>query len=67
MTDCHAKGQYFTEDKFLQNTVTSLIFNIPSNILEPSIGRGDLVSCVQERFKNVPIDMYEIDLSLIDI
>ena len=61
MTDYHAKGQYFTEDKFLQNTVTGLIFNIPSNILEPSIGRGDLVSCVQEKFKNVPIDMYEID------
>lgn len=65
MTDCHAKGQYFTEDKFLQHTVTGLIFNIPSKILEPSIGRGDLVSCVQERFKNVPIDMYELDNEIV--
>ena len=61
MTDQHAKGQYFTENKYLQDSVTNLIFNIPNRILEPSIGRGDLVSCVQKRFTNVPIDMYEID------
>ena len=61
MTDYHDKGQYFTEDKDLQNAVMSLIFNIPSRILEPSIGRGDLVSCVQDKFKNVPVDMYELD------
>ena len=61
MTDYHDKGQYFTEDKDLQNAVMSLIFNIPSKILEPSIGRGDLVSCVKNKFKNVPVDMYELD------
>jgi len=65
MTDYHAKGQYFTEDEYLQNTVTGLIFNIPSKILEPSIGRGDLVMRVQERFKNVPVDMYELDNEIV--
>jgi len=65
MTDYHAKGQYFTEDEYLQNTVTGLIFNIPSKILEPSIGRGDLVMRVQKRFKNVPVDMYELDNEIV--
>ena len=65
MTDYHDKGQYFTEDKDLQNAVMSLIFNIPSKILEPSIGRGDLVSCVQNKFKNVPLDMYELDNNIV--
>lgn len=65
MTDYHEKGQYFTEDKDLQNAVMSLIFNIPSRILEPSIGRGDLVSCVQDKFKNVPVDMYELDNKIV--
>ena len=65
MTDYHAKGQYFTEDEYLQNTVIGLISNIPSKILEPSIGRGDLVTRVQERFKNVPVDMYELDNEIV--
>ena len=65
MTDYHAKGQYFTEDEYLQNTVIGLIFNIPSKILEPSIGRGDLVMRVQEKFKNVPVDMYELDNEIV--
>ena len=56
---------YFTENKDLQNAVINLIFNIPSRILEPSIGRGDLVSCVQNKFKNVPIDMYELDNEIV--
>ena len=65
MTDYHAKGQYFTEDEYLQNTVIGLISNIPSKILEPSIGRGDLVMRVQKRFKNVPVDMYELDNEIV--
>ena len=65
MTDYHDKGQYFTEDKDLQNAVMSMIFNIPSKILEPSIGRGDLVSCVKNKFKNVPVDMYELDNKIV--
>ena len=65
MKDYHSKGQYFTENKDLQNAVINLIFNIPSRILEPSIGRGDLVSCVQNKFKNVPIDMYELDNEIV--
>ena len=65
MTDYHAKGQYFTEDEYLQNTVIGLISNMPSKILEPSIGRGDLVMRVQKRFKNVPVDMYELDNEIV--
>ena len=61
MTDYHSKGQYFTEDINLQNHVVNLIFNIPNKILEPSIGRGDLVCRAKKKFKNIPIDMYEID------
>jgi len=61
MTDYHSKGQYFTEDINLQNHVVNLIFNIPNKILEPSIGRGDLVCRANKKFKNIPIDMYEID------
>ena len=65
MTDYHTKGQYFTEDKYLQNTVISLIFNIPSKILEPSIGRGDLVIHFQKIFGNIPVDMYELDNEIV--
>lgn len=65
MTDYHTKGQYFTEDKYLQNTVISLIFNIPSKILEPSIGRGDLVMHFKEKFGNIPVDMYELDNEIV--
>ena len=65
MTDYHAKGQYFTEDEYLQNTVIGLISNIPSKILEPSIGRGDLVMRFREIFGNIPVDMYELDNEII--
>ena len=36
-------GQYFTTNIELQNKVYEFILNKPSNILEPSIGQGDLV------------------------
>lgn len=65
MTDYHAKGQYFTEDEYLQNTVIGLISNIPSKILEPSIGRGDLVMRFREIFGNIPVDMYELDNEIV--
>lgn len=57
----HEKGQYFTENKYLKKSVYSLILNNPKKILEPSVGRGDLVKYVQKKNGSVKFDMYEID------
>ena len=53
-------GQYFTKNESLQNKVFEFIKNNPNRILEPSVGRGDLVLSVRNRI-DVPFDMYEID------
>jgi len=57
-------GQYFTTSKILQEKVCGFIKNNPSMILEPSIGRGDLVDCVLQKYPNCNINMYEIDQQL---
>ena len=54
-------GQYFTKNIILKQKLYEFILNEPSTILEPSIGRGDLVSFVRNKFGNVSFDMYEID------
>jgi adenine-specific DNA-methyltransferase len=54
-------GQYFTKSKLLQEKVYSFILNKPNEILEPSVGRGDLVQYVNCRSSNIKFDMYEID------
>ena len=54
-------GQYFTTNKVLQQKVVSFIQNNPNEILEPSIGRGDLVQAVLSVFPTARFDMYEID------
>jgi adenine-specific DNA-methyltransferase len=54
------KGQYFTTSLELCDVVTSFVRNNPSVILEPSIGRGDLVNL----FSDIPFVMYEIDDSI---
>lgn len=54
-------GQYFTTNATLQTKVFSFIFNEPSIILEPCIGKGHLVSCVLSKIPNVQFDMFEID------
>ena len=54
-------GQYFTTNKLLRNKVSDLILNKPEIILEPSVGQGDLVQCVLEKYNNIIFDMYEID------
>ena len=54
-------GQYFTTNATLQTKVFSFIFNEPSIILEPCIGKGHLVSCVLSKIQNVQFDMFEID------
>lgn len=60
----HNFGQYFTTNLGLKEKVAELILNSPVRILEPSIGRGDLVSFVSEKM-NIPFDMYEIDDAIV--
>ena len=55
------KGQYFTTNKFLKKSVYNLILNNPSLILEPSVGRGDLVEYIKMKKGDIDFDLYEID------
>lgn len=57
-------GQYFTTDKTLQEKVYSFILNDPEILLEPSVGRGDLLEYIYNKNPNVIFDMYEIDEKL---
>ena len=57
----HEKGQYFTKDVSLQESVYKMIKNNPDIILEPSVGRGDLVQYVQNKNYSIKFDLYEID------
>jgi adenine-specific DNA-methyltransferase len=59
----HSKGQYFTKHESLQKCVIDFILNKPSVILEPSIGRGDLVECISNKI-DVVFDMCEIDKNI---
>ena len=58
-------GQYFTTNIELQQKVFEFILNNPLNILEPSIGRGDLILYINDKNSNITFDMYEIDNSII--
>lgn len=57
----HKLGQYFTTNVELKSTVSEFILNKPTNILEPSVGQGDLVVHVMSTNPDVIFDMYEID------
>lgn len=59
------KGQYFTTNLFLKSTINNLILNNPKLILEPAMGRGDLVEYVKNNSDNdIDFDLYEIDGSI---
>ena len=60
----HEKGQYFTKNEFLKEAVYNLILNNPTNILEPSCGRGDLIKYIQSKRSYIHFDSYEIDESI---
>lgn len=64
MTTKHNLGQYFTTNLLLKEKVHEFILNNPTNILEPSIGQGDLVSFIANKKQNITFDMYEIDSSI---
>jgi len=64
MNSKHEIGQYFTTHVELKNKVFEFILNSPSNILEPSIGQGDLITFIMERVPSMTFDMYEIDTKI---
>ena len=57
-------GQYFTTNIELKEKIFEFILNNPLNILEPSIGRGDLILYINDKNPNITFDMYEIDNSI---
>jgi len=57
-------GQYFTTHPLLKEKVFEFILNSPSNILEPSIGQGDLIDFVSSKIPSIVFDMYEIDSTI---
>ena len=54
-------GQYFTKHITLQEKIYEFILNKPKIILEPSVGRGDLVKFVSNINPNIKFNCYEID------
>ena len=64
MTTKHNLGQYFTTNNELQEKVFEFILNSPSNILEPSIGQGDLINFIRDKNPTITFDMYEIDKNI---
>lgn len=60
----HCFGQYFTTNIEVKEKLFKFILNNPDNILEPSIGQGDLITFINEKNKNITFDMYEIDSSI---
>lgn len=57
-------GQYFTTSLLLQEKIYSLIINKPKVILEPCVGRGDLVKYIKQHKNRLNFDSYEIDNTL---
>lgn len=54
-------GQFFTKNKKLKHKVYNFIKNKPNLILEPSVGRGDLVKYINKYNSSIKFDCYEID------
>ena len=60
----HNLGQYFTTHNELKEKVFEFIINNPSNILEPSMGQGDLITFITDKNSSITFDMYEIDTTI---
>lgn len=58
-------GQYFTTNNDLKEKMFSFILNDPTNILEPSIGHGNLIVYIKNKLPQITFDMYEIDPTLV--
>lgn len=58
-------GQYFTKHELLKNKVVEFMqMSMPGKILEPSVGRGDLVDAICKAREAVEFDLYEIDATI---
>jgi len=57
-------GQYYTTEPILLEKIQEFIFNNPDVILEPSVGKGDLILPVMKKFPKAKYDLYEIDDTL---
>jgi adenine-specific DNA-methyltransferase len=64
MTTKNNLGQYFTTHNELKGKIFEFIINNPSNILEPSIGQGDLITFITDKNSSITFDMYEIDTTI---
>lgn len=64
MTTKHKLGQYFTTNNELKEKVYEFILNNSLNILEPSIGQGDLITFITAKIPSITFDMYEIDTKI---
>jgi len=57
-------GQFFTKNVDLQKKIYEFIHNNPETILEPSVGRGDLVKYITKFNSKIKFQCYEIDKAL---
>ena len=64
MKQKHNLGQYFTTNTELKEKVLEFMLNEPNDVLEPSAGQGDLIQCINKKYKSVNFDMYEIDTTI---
>jgi adenine-specific DNA-methyltransferase len=64
MAEKNTLGQYFTTNIKLKDKVLEFMLNKSVDILEPSIGRGDLIKHVLDKRPYVKFDMYEIDSTI---
>ncbi len=58
-------GKYFTTNNDIKEKMFSFILNDPTNILEPSIGHGNLIVYIKNKLPQITFDMYEIDPTLV--
>ena len=64
MSNVKKLGQYFTKDISLQRKISEFILNDPEIILEPSVGRGDLLGYFSKHCPKIKFDCYEIDKTI---
>ena len=57
-------GQYFTTNIILKEKMFEFIMNNPDTILEPCMGRGDLIAFILDKSPCISFDMYEIDTEI---
>lgn len=60
-------GQYFTPNK-MKEIIMSLLPNMDNaNILEPSVGTGEFIPYIRNKFNNSNIDSYDIDVEILKL